>query len=48
MPGKQITRRPHLSPHTANDHFKAAYRKTCAHSHEELPVGLDQPAYVCS
>ncbi|WP_211304472.1 helix-turn-helix transcriptional regulator [Umezawaea tangerina] len=40
LPGKQIARRLHLSPHTVNDHFKSIYRKTHVHSREELLAGL--------
>ncbi|MFD4635520.1 helix-turn-helix transcriptional regulator [Streptomyces sp. NPDC058284] len=40
LPVKHIARRLGLSPHTANDHFKAIYLKTGASSREELIAGL--------
>ncbi|WP_406503174.1 helix-turn-helix transcriptional regulator [Streptomyces sp. NBC_00212] len=40
LPVKHIARQLGLSPHTANDHFKAIYRKTGVNSREELVAGL--------
>jgi DNA-binding CsgD family transcriptional regulator len=40
LPAKHIARRLGLSPHTANDHLKAIYRKTGVSSREELIAGL--------
>lgn len=40
LPVKQIARRLGLSAHTANDHFKAIYRKTGVSGRDELVAGL--------